>query len=108
MFDRIGVIGDKDSILAFKTVGLEVFDAPSGETARSLLRQLTYENFAIIFITEQYAVENEDLIEKSKAKEFPAIIPIPTSKGSTGFGLENVKKDVEKALGVDILFSRED
>ena len=26
MYNRVGVIGDSDSILAFKAVGLEVFD----------------------------------------------------------------------------------
>ena len=34
MYNRVGVIGDGDSILAFKAVGMEVFAADSGEQAR--------------------------------------------------------------------------
>ena len=105
MFNRVGVIGDKDSVLAFKTVGLEVFDAPDSNVARELIKKLSREDFAVIFVTENYARENEDLLDKFKAKTFPAIVAIPTSKGSTGFGLNRLKKDVEKAIGADILFN---
>lgn len=104
MFNRIGVIGDKDSVLAFKSIGMEVFDAHTNEAARELLRKLLKEEFAVIYITENYAILNTDIIKKAKAKTYPIIIPIPTSKGSSGYGLNGVKKDVEKAIGVDILF----
>ena len=106
MFSKIGVIGSGDSVLAFKAVGLEVFSAGDGYQARELVRKLSKENFAVIFITEDLAKENEDLLERAKTKTYPAIIPIPTSAGSTGFGLEGVKRDSEKALGVDILFNK--
>ena len=34
----------------------------------------------------------------------PAIIPIPDRTGSSGKGMENVRKSVERAVGADILF----
>ncbi|HIW55928.1 MAG TPA: V-type ATP synthase subunit F [Firmicutes bacterium] len=108
MYNRVGVIGDGDSILAFKAVGMEVFAADSGEQAREWLKELSKQDFAVLFITEQYAAANEDLLQKAKTKPFPAIVAIPTSRGSTGYGLESVRKDVEKAIGADILFNRED
>lgn len=104
MYNRIGVIGDKDSILAFKSIGMEVFDADTNESARDLLRKLLKDEFAVIYITEDYAQQNADILKKAKVKAYPIIIPIPTSKGSSGYGLNGVKKDVEKAIGVDILF----
>lgn len=107
MYNRVGVIGDSDSILAFKAVGLEVFDAQDAEQARTLIKQLSKEDFAVLFITEEYARINGDLLQKAKTKPFPAIVPIPTSKGSTGYGLQSVKNDVEKAIGVDILFNND-
>ncbi len=105
MNNKVGVIGDKDSILAFKAGGLDVFDASDASEAKEYLKQLIKEEYAIIFITEDLAVKNADLLKKAKVKPFPAIVPIPTSKGSTGFGLSGVKKDVEKAIGIDILFN---
>ena len=38
------------------------------------------------------------MLQKAKTKPFPAIVAIPTSRGSTGYGLESVRKDVEKAI----------
>jgi len=103
MFNRVGVVGDIDSITMFKAVGLEVFAAVDAAAARDVLRKLVREDFAVIFVTEDYAKANEDILLRGKTKAYPAIVPIPTSAGSTGFGLKGVKKDVEKALGADIL-----
>ncbi len=104
---RVGVIGDKDSVLAFKAVGVEVFDCIDGEQARHLVRQLTEEHFAVIFITEPLAQAIPEVIAKAKAKAYPAIVPIPTADGSNGYGMQGIKKDVEKAIGTDILFNQE-
>jgi len=103
MYNRVGVIGDIDSVSMFKAAGLEVFDAPDVSAARDVLKKLTKENFAVIFITEEYAKENEDILLQLKTQSFPAVIPIPTALGSTGYGLQGVKKDIEKALGAEVL-----
>ena len=108
MNNRVGVIGDRDSVLAFKAIGLEVFDAQNADDARELIKELSKQDFAVLFITEEFAKANDELLQKAKTKPFPAFVPIPTSKGSTGFGLQCVKNDVEKAIGVDILFNREE
>ena len=43
MVNKIAVIGDKDSVLAFKSVGVEVFDATTAAQAKNLIRQLSEE-----------------------------------------------------------------
>ena len=103
MYSRVGVIGDIDSVTVFRAVGLEVFAAIDETAARETLRKLLKEDFAVIFITEEYAKANEEILLRAKTKTYPAIIPIPTAAGSTGFGLRGVIKDIEKALGTDIL-----
>lgn len=104
---KIAVIGDKDLILAFKAVGMDVFDAVNASQAELLVKKLAKE-YSIIFITEDLAQEINNVLMKYKTKAFPAIIPIPSSKGSTGYGEKGVKADVEKAIGTDILFSNKD
>lgn len=108
MYNKVGVIGDKDSVLAFKSVGVEVFDATTAQQATALIRKLSHEQFAVLLITEQLAVQIPDVLAKAKTKPFPAIVPIPTSANSNGFGMMGIKSDVEKAIGVDILFNKED
>lgn len=100
---KIAVIGDKDSILAFKAIGASAFVANDNFQANDLLRKLSKEDYAVIFITEELAETIEDTLIKLKAKPYPAVIPIPSQKGSNGFGMRGVRKDVEKAIGADIL-----
>ena len=33
---------------------------------------------------------------------FPAIIPIPGSRGSQGFGMEQIQQNIYKAVGMDL------
>lgn len=105
--NKIAVIGDRDLILAFKAVGMEVFSANDAEAAAVLLKKLAKE-YAIIFITEDLAQPLWETLEKYKEKAYPAIIPIPASYGSNGFGAKGIKKDVERAVGTDILFNDEE
>lgn len=104
---RIAVIGDKDSILAFKAVGAETFTASNVFEANERLKALTAGEYAVVFITEEIAELIPDTLKKLKTRTFPAVIPIPSGKGSTGLGMRGIKSDVEKAIGADILFNKE-
>ncbi len=108
MPDKIAVIGDKDSVLAFKAAGVEVFDATTAEQARGLIKKLSQGQYAVLFIAENLAEQISDVLDKAKTQTFPAIVPIPTSAQPTGYGLRGIKSDVEKAIGVDIIFNKED
>ena len=96
---KIAVIGDKDSVLAFKAVGAETF-SPSGQFETNDLVKKLKDDYAVIFITEEIS----DTIDKLKTRAYPAVIPIPAGNGSNGFGMRGIRKDVEKAIGADILF----
>ena len=104
---KLAVIGDRDSVLAFKAIGADVYSAKNGFEAGDILKELSKGDTAVIFITEQLAAELEETLKKLKTRPYPAVIPIPSAAGSNGFGLSGVKKDVEKAVGVDILFYKD-
>lgn len=101
---KIGVIGDKDSVLGFKAVGLSVFPVSGPDEAADLLHSLAAQQYAIIYITEVLAKDLLPAIERYKDDRLPAIIPIPGNSGSLGIGMEGIKKSVERAVGADILF----
>ncbi len=104
---KIAVIGDKDSILGFKTIGVDTFSVISSEAALKALKQLVSEQYGVIFITEELARELEDIIAELNKRYLPAVVLIPNSKGTLGIGIQQIKKNVEKAIGADILFRKE-
>ena len=101
---KIGVIGDKESVLGFRAVGLEVFPTDSSDEAKHILRKIAKEDFAIIYITEKLYQYMIDEVEAYRDSRLPSIIPIPGRDGNTGIGMSSVKKSVERAVGADILF----
>ena len=52
---KIAVLGDRDSVLGFRTLGLDIFAADTVEEARSILHRLAKEEYAVVYLTEQYA-----------------------------------------------------
>ncbi len=100
---RIAVIGDRESILGFKALGLDVFPAESVENAKKTLHRLAKENYAVVYLTEQLAQYMSEELARYKDELTPAVILIPGKEGSLGIGMANVKKSVERAVGADIL-----
>jgi len=100
---NIVVIGDRDSVLGFRALGMDTVFADSGKDARNVIRQLAAENCAVIYLTEQLAMEIPEEIDRYTDALQPAIILIPGKTGSLGLGITNVNKTVEKAVGSNIL-----
>jgi V/A-type H+/Na+-transporting ATPase subunit F len=99
---KIGAIGDKDSVLGFKALGIGVFY--DLQDVNRLIHTLVQDGYAIILVTEEYLEEAGAAIRKYGDTPIPAIIPIPGIRGSRGIGMQNIRKAAEKAIGADILF----
>lgn len=100
---KIAVLGDRDSVLGFKALGLDVCPAETVEEAKSTLHRLAKENYAVVYLTEQFACNMQEEITRYMDELTPAIILIPGKEGPLGIGMANVKKSVERAVGADIL-----
>ena len=103
---RIVVLGDEQSVLCFKAAGFETVGA-TVQTAAQTLRKLV-KTHDIIFVTEDLLGVTADIIRKTDPVTYPMVLPIPPASGSTGEGMKQIKLAGERALGVDILFNRED
>ena len=100
---KIGVVGDKDSILAFKAIGIDVYPVVEIEEARKTIDKMAMEGYAVIFVTEQVAKDLDETIERYNKAMVPAIILIPSNQGSLNIGMKRIQENVEKAVGVNIL-----
>lgn len=102
---KIAVIGSRETVMGFKAVGLEVFPVSGVEEAKHELHRITRqgEEYAIIYIEEDFYIELTDEIAKFNDVPMPAIILIPGRDGSKGYGLNALHEAVERAVGSDIL-----
>ena len=104
---KIAVMGDRDSIYGYASVGLDIFPVEDSLQALRTLRSLSETGYAIIYMTEKlFTLLGSDL-DPYNDRPLPAIIAIPGVSGNTGCGLASVKKSVERAVGSDIIFGND-
>lgn len=112
---HIAIVGPKEAVEGFALLGVDIIPAYTvHETVASLLelkrKTVTDENgreqsmYGIIFIIEDIAaqISPEDNRKLSKGT-LPAIIALPSHRGSTGYGAEKLRSLVERAIGTNIL-----
>lgn len=100
---QIAVIGDWESVMGFRALGLDTYPVTSVEEAREKIKELAKTDCAVIYLTESLAQEMDDVLARYKDELRPAIILIPGREGSMGIGKENIQRAIERAVGADIL-----
>lgn len=111
---RIAIVGSKEAIAGFALLGVDVIAMNTGDDIAlqlfKLKRAMRTEDgkernvYGIVFVAE-------DLLEALTADDqkrlargaLPAIIPLPSHHGASGYGLRRLKTIVERAVGSDIL-----
>lgn len=103
---KLGAIGNRSSVLALKALGMNVIPTENAEDTSKAIFTMYKAGINLIFITEKEAEEASEAIEHFRNDYKLSIIPIPSSNGSTNYGMNCIKKNVEKALGADIIFNK--
>ena len=104
---KVGVVGDKDSVMGFLALGIDIFPVYEADEIKKTIHRLVEEEYAIIYITEDAALMSGDFISKYKDSRLPAIIVVPGISGSKGIGLNEIRQSANRAIGVDILFGND-
>jgi V/A-type H+-transporting ATPase subunit F len=99
---KIAAFGEKDIMLIFKAVGIDVMPADKNLGFEKQFEELIKENYAVIFITETIAVQIKPLIEKYMTKTLPSIVIIPGLGEKQNYSIELLRKGIIKAIGVDL------
>ncbi len=111
---KIAIIGTKMITAGFSALGCDVKNVSNKEEAKNILFELKRAKqdedneespgkYAIIFVLEEFIKDiSQDDYKKLSSGALPAIIPIPSHKGATGFGETKIRRIVEKAVGSDI------
>jgi len=101
---KIGLIGDRDTVLGFAALGLTVFAVSTKEETEQAVLEVTRDNFAVVLITERAFARVEQQLSAVRDRALPVFTLIPDKEGRIGLGQKRLSKMIEKAIGVDILF----
>ena len=104
MQGKMAIVGNAETITVFKAAGVDTFPVKDEKSARETLRKAARE-YAVIFLTEDYALLLKDFLKRFDEEAYPVVLPIPDGK-ETGYGERFLKSFMERALGVDILFQK--
>ena len=58
---KIGILGGRDSVLGFLSIGFVAMPVKDEHEARRALHKLAAEDCAVIFVTEEYAAPNRGM-----------------------------------------------
>jgi len=97
-------VGEKHLILGFKAVGFEIVPLEdSSKLMQELVNLSTDPEIGLVFVTESIAGENPKAIEEFRQR-CPAVLTIiPTHEGSKHISFQEMKRAVERSVGIDIL-----
>ncbi len=104
---KIALIGEKEIIIGFNLVGLKLFPVTKSEEAIKALADCAQGNYAIVFITNEIAQTMIEDIEKYQKVSSMTICILPSRTKETALSINILRKNVEKAVGTDILFRKE-
>ena len=100
---EIAMIGDRDSILGFKALGVTIFPVNIKSESVEALQDVIRQEYKVAFITEQMAPGPEEIANLIGDRTFPVVTMIPSNRGSTGLAMQRLQMLVRKAAGADVL-----
>lgn len=102
MKGRMAIIGDGDGALVFRSAGMDAYAAEDGAEAKRLLVRLAKE-YQVIFVTDVFAAQMEEEMSAYAAGPYPIVLSVPSVRGGNGYGGKLLRRQSERALGMDIL-----
>ncbi len=97
-------VGEKHLILGFKGVGFEIVPIDeSGKLMHELNALSRDPEVGLVLVTETMAEEAPEAIEEFRGRSPAVLTIIPTHEGSKHLSFREIRKSVERSMGIDIL-----
>ena len=101
---KIVIIGEKEDILPYQSIGVEIEPVKTtADTVFALRKTAQNPQVTIILITENMAEQCLDTITELRSKTNKAITIVPTEQGSRQISMLELNKEIGRAVGMDIL-----
>jgi V/A-type H+-transporting ATPase subunit F len=100
---KVAFIGDADSVLGFRALGVETVVPVSGDDAREQFERLIKEETSVIMITEDLMDQLQEQIDETVHLAVPSVVVLPGVKGTQRKGENTIRELIIKAVGVDLM-----
>lgn len=97
----MAIVGKRETIMPFLATGAAVVYVKKGEGAAAV-KDLIDRGFKIIFFTEEFIEELEEILRAYRNKTVPCLIPIPTGQSKTKLAIERIRGVIKRAVGADV------
>lgn len=100
---KIAFIGDADSVLGFRALGVQTIVPGNADEAREQFARLVKEKVSIIMITENMIDHLQDQIDETVHMAIPSVVVLPGIEGTQRRGEDTIRELIIRAVGVDLM-----
>ncbi len=101
---KIAAVGEEELILGFRGIGAELINVDSSKELDGVLEKLACDTtISLIMITETVVEDCMEKITNFRDRSSAIVLLIPAHTGSLNLSLEEMRLDVERAAGIDLL-----
>lgn len=98
----IAALGTDESIQIYNSVGFKTYYSEDFQKIDKKIYEFYKEGCKIIFVTEKIYINITETLEKYRQMTYPIILPLPLDNVNSGIGMNKIKANVEKAIGINI------
>ena len=101
---KIAVVGRQDYIGGFQGTGVSTFPVETADEARRAIEEILTDDYAIIFLAEEFAGPLAETLTELREKPFPILTLIPDTQESRGLAKAALSASIKKAIGAEDIF----
>lgn len=100
---EIAFLGDADSVLGFRALGVETVIPDDIDDIKKQFARLVKQETAVIMITEDMMDNLHEQIDEILHLAVPAVVVLPNIIGTQKRGEDTIRELIIKAVGVDLM-----
>lgn len=98
----IAVIGEQAIVKVFTAIGYDCFYDTEPEAVIARCQALDEAGYKIILILEKTAAQIGKYLDSRAGIAYPIIMPIPDTVTKEHYGMQRLKENMEKAMGIKV------
>ena len=99
---KVGVLGRRADTALFRALGVDTVFAETAQEAETAFEALLREDYAVLYVTEEWFTLLRERIAALAEQALPAVILLPGRAGGGSAAADALEEAVKRAVGADI------